>query len=98
MRAFWSHSYVAWALGDLPGSWVCIVMLVFSFMGRGAAEPGRGMPMAGDRHASVYRRAGPEPFKVLARCNGREGACVVQMWESEREVPEFRITGVGPDF
>lgn len=67
-------------------------------MGRRAAEPGRGMPMAGDCHASVYSWAGPEPSRVLVRCNGREGACVVQMWESEREVPEFRITGVGPDF
>lgn len=54
--------------------------------------------MAGDCHASVYSWAGPEPSRVLVRCNGREGACVVQMWESEREVPEFRITGVGPDF
>lgn len=29
---------------------------------------------------------------MQARGNGREGVCVVQRWESEREVPGSRVT------
>lgn len=46
---------------------MCIVILIFNFMGRRSAKLGRGMPMAGDWHASVYSTAGAEPSRVLAR-------------------------------
>lgn len=66
VRAVWSRCCGEWALGDLPGSSVCIVMLFFSFMGRRTTEL-EGMPMAGDWHAAVCSQAGLEPSRVLAK-------------------------------
>lgn len=44
-----------WGMGTGGFAWqlVCIVMLVYSFMERGAEKPSREMPMAGDWHASI---------------------------------------------
>lgn len=47
-KMFWSCSPGEWAVEVLCGSWVCIVMLVYSFVERGAEKPSREMPMAGD--------------------------------------------------